>query len=227
MKKDGYEWWMMRIKRCLELYDAVRIDHFRGLSAFYSIPASDTSALNGKWIDGPKNDFFDCLNKRFPNAKIIAEDLGTLDQGVTDLLKYSNLYGMRVFQFGFDGDSENRHLTENYTKSSIAYTGTHDNDTLLGFLFSLPEEHRRHVFRYCGYDGEDVQIGFSAVLREMYASHAGLLVLPAQDLLRFGEDTRINRPGTAAGNWRYRLTEEQLDSLDPTVFRSLANLYGR
>ena len=111
--------------------------------------------------------------------------------------------------------------------NSVSYTGTHDNDTLLGYLFSLAEEERRHVFRYCGYEGCDMQSGFSAVLRTMYASHAGLLILPMQDLLRYGEDTRINRPGTATGNWGYRLAADQLAGLDPAPFRALANLYCR
>ena len=226
MKKDGYEWWMMRIKRCLELYDAVRIDHFRGLSAFYSIPASDTNALGGKWIDGPKNDFFDCLNKRFPNAKIIAEDLGTLDKGVTDLLQYSNLYGMRVFQFGFDGDSENRHLVENYTKSSIAYTGTHDNNTLLGWMWEMDENARNFVLQSIDFSGDWGKGGrdntiCKSIIEKVWLSDADITIVPIQDLLGFGSDARMNTPGTAKNNWQYRITEQNLDEIDTYFFRQL------
>lgn len=227
MQAEGYAWWRDRIQHSLSLFDGVRIDHFRAFASYFSIPAGAATAKEGSWKVGPGKELVDAICEVAGDSMIVAEDLGGESPDVHELLSYSGFPGMRVLQFAFLGDTGSPHLPHHYPHNSVAYTGTHDNDTLLGFLFSLSEEHRRHVFRYCGYDGEDVQIGFSAVLREMYASHAGLLVLPVQDLLRFGEDTRINRPGTAAGNWRYRLTEEQLDSLDPTVFRALANLYGR
>jgi len=226
MKENGYEWWMMRIGRCLELYDAVRIDHFRGLSAFYSIPATDTNALNGKWIDGPKNDFFDCLNKRFPNAKIIAEDLGTLDQGVADLLGYSGLYGMRVFQFGFDGDIKNRHLTANYVKNSIAYTGTHDNNTLLGWMWEMDDEARNYVLNAIDFIGDWGKGGRNntickSIIEKVWLSDADIAIVPIQDLLGFGSDTRMNTPGTVRNNWQYRITEQNLDEIDIEFFTKL------
>lgn len=226
MKENGYEWWMMRIKRCLELYDAVRIDHFRGLSAFYSIPSNAENALNGEWVDGPKKDFFDCINKRFPNAKIIAEDLGTLDQGVTDLLEYSRLYGMRVFQFGFDGNKENRHLTENYIKNSIAYTGTHDNNTLLGWIWEMDDSTRRLALDYLDFSGDWGKGGkdntiCKSIIEKVWMSEADIAIVPIQDLLGFGSDTRMNTPGTVKNNWQYRITAENLDEIDTDFFREL------
>ena len=226
MRGNGYEWWMQRIKRCLELYDAVRIDHFRGLSAFYSIPATDTNALNGKWIDGPKNYFFDCINRSFPSAKIIAEDLGTLDQSVTDLLKYSSLYGMRVFQFGFDGDKKNNHLTDNYIKKSIAYTGTHDNNTLLGWMWEMNDKERQSVLDYLNFSGDWGKGGkdntiCKSIIEKVWMSDADIAITPIQDLLGFGADTRMNTPGTIENNWKYRITAENLDEIDTEFFRQL------
>lgn len=226
MKENGYEWWMLRTNRCLELYDAVRIDHFRGLSAFYSIPSNADNALNGEWIEGPGNDFFDYINKRFPNAKIIAEDLGTLDQGVIDLLKYSGLYGMRVFQFGFDGDKENRHLAKNYTKSSIAYTGTHDNNTLLGWMWEMDENTRKLVLNYLNYSGDWGKGGkdntiCKSIIENVWLSDADIAIVPIQDLLGFGSDTRMNIPGTVKNNWQYRITEQNLNEIDTKFFRNL------
>lgn len=232
MKKTGYEWWMMRIERCLNLYDAVRIDHFRGLSAFYSIPSTDANALNGKWIDGPKNDFFDCLNKRFPNTKIIAEDLGSLDKGVTDLLEYSGLYGMRVFQFGFDGDNKNRHLTENYVKNSIAYTGTHDNNTLLGWMWEMDDNAREFVLSSINFKGDWGKGGkdntiCKSIIEKVWLSDADIAIVPIQDLLGFGSDTRMNTPGTVSNNWQYRITEQNLDEVDVDFFSKLNAKSGR
>ena len=227
MQAEDYAWWRGRLSHTLSLLDGVRIDHFRAFSTYFSIPAGAESAKEGSWKVGPGEPLIDALREVAGEALIVAEDLGGESPDVRKLLSYSGFPGMRVLQFAFLGDTESLHLPHAYAHNSVAYTGTHDNDTLLGYLFSLPKERRRHVFRYCGYDGEDMQSGFSAVIRTMYASHAGLLVLPMQDLLRFGEDTRINRPGTPTGNWGYRLTLDQLEGLDPAPFRALANLYGR
>ncbi|MBR5773559.1 MAG: 4-alpha-glucanotransferase, partial [Clostridia bacterium] len=231
MKRDGYSWWMMRIKRCLELYDAVRIDHFRGLSAFYAIPTGEI-ALNGKWLDGPANDFFDQLNKSFPDAKIIAEDLGTLDDGVYELLDYSGLYGMRVFQFGFDGDEENRHLTKNYPKKSIAYTGTHDNNTLLGWVWEMNESARNFVLGHIEFSGDWGKGGrdntiCKSIIKMVWESDADIAIVPIQDLLGFGSDTRMNTPGTTCNNWQYRITQQNLDEIDVEFFSRLNINSGR
>ncbi|MBQ8174014.1 MAG: 4-alpha-glucanotransferase [Clostridia bacterium] len=227
MQAENYAWWRGRLRHTLSLFDGVRIDHFRAFASYFSIPAGAETAKEGSWKVGPGEELVDRLREVAGDALIVAEDLGGESSDVRKLLSYSGFPGMRVLQFAFLGDMESLHLPHHYPHNSVAYTGTHDNDTLLGYLFSMPEERRRHVFRYCGYNGEDMHSGFTAVLRTMYASHAGLLVLPVQDLLRFGEDTRINRPGTPSGNWGYRLTEEQLGSLDPAPFRTLSNLYGR
>ena len=227
MQAENYAWWRGRLRHSLSLFDGVRIDHFRAFASYFSIPAGAESAREGSWKVGPGEELVDVLRREAGESLIVAEDLGGESADVRSLLEYSGFPGMRVLQFAFLGDVESNHLPHRYPHNSVSYTGTHDNDTLLGYLFALSEERRRHVFRYCGYEGADMQLGFSAVLRTMYASHAGLFVMPIQDLLRYGEDTRINRPGTAKGNWRYRLTADQLASLDPAPFRAMANLYGR
>ena len=227
MQADGYAWWRERLRHTLSTFDGVRIDHFRAFASYFNIPAEATTAREGAWQTGPGEELIDRLREVAGDRLIVAEDLGGDTPDVRALLDYSGFPGMRVFQFAFLGDKESPHLPHNYSKNTVAYSGTHDNDTLLGYLFSLSEETRRRVFRYCGYDGGDMDAGFSAVLRTLYASHAELLILPAQDLLRFGGDTRINRPGTPTGNWTYRVTEEQLARVDLAHFRSLGELYSR
>ena len=227
MQADGYAWWQERLRHTLSTFDGVRIDHFRAFASYFNIPAEAKTAREGAWQTGPGEALIDRLREVAGDRLIVAEDLGGETPDVRALLDYSGFPGMRVFQFAFLGDKESPHLPHNYNKNTVAYSGTHDNDTLLGYLFSLSEEMRHRVFRYCGYGGADMDAGFSAVLRTLYASHADLLILPVQDLLRFGEDTRINRPGTPTGNWTYRVTEEQLARVDLAYFRSLGELYSR
>lgn len=228
MAEDSYAWWRERLRHTLSSFDCVRIDHFRAFASYYHIPADAEDARAGHWCKGPGEDMIDRLREVAAPGQIVAEDLGGEAPEVKELLDYSGFPGMRVFQFAFlDEDPANTHLPYNYPHNAVSYTGTHDNDTLLGFLFSRTEGERRRIFDYCGYAGRDMNEGFSAVLRTMYASHAGLFILPLQDLLRFGEDTRINRPGTPRGNWEYRVTAAQLASIDPTPYAALAKAYGR
>ena len=227
MREENYAWWKERLRHTLRTLDGVRIDHFRAFASYFNIPAEAKTAREGAWQEGPGEALVDELRAVAGERLIVAEDLGGETPDIRRLLAYSGFPGMRVLQFAFLGDTASPHLPHNYAKNSVAYTGTHDNNTLLGYLFELPDDTRRRVFRYCGYAGEDMNEGFSAVLRTMYASHADLLILPVQDLLRYGEDTRINRPGTPSGNWGYRVTEEQLAQVDLSAFRALGELYGR
>ncbi len=219
MKKDGYAWWCSRIEYMLTLFDGVRIDHFRGFEAYWSVPASAKTAKEGKWVKGPGRALIDKIKEVAGDRLIIAEDLGDITPEVEKLLKYSEFPGMRVFQFAFLGDRESTHLPHNYAKNSVAYTGTHDNATLLSYTWEVTPEDRRAIFSYCGYDGEDKSLGCQAIMRTMLASPSDTVIFPIQDILIYGSDTRMNVPGVAKGNWEYRLTIDQLDSIDRNKFR--------
>ena len=227
MKADGFAWWKERMRFMTELFDGVRIDHFRGLESYFSIPATEKTARNGKWVKGPGMALIKELKKVCGDKLLIAEDLGDITPAVHKLVKDSGFPGMRVLQFGFLGDENSPHLPHNYGNSCIAYTGTHDNNTLLGFVWEIDESTRRQLFAYCGYAGGDWDHCYDAIMRTMFASHAGLLIFPVQDLLFYGSDTRFNTPGKSDGNWAYRLTREQLKNIDRAKFREWNRLFGR
>lgn len=226
MKQDNYAWWCARMTFMMELFDGVRIDHFRGLESYYSIPATETTARNGKWVKGPGMSLIRALRPICDGKLMIAEDLGDITPAVIKLVSDSTYPGMRVLQFAFLGDENSPHLPHNYDHNCVAYTGTHDNNTLLGYVWDQDDETRAKIMEYCGYEG-DWDRCYDAVLRTMMASHAGLLILPVQDLLQFGKDTRLNTPGAADGNWSYRITREQLAHLSTEKFLAWNRLYGR
>ncbi len=227
MKADGYTWWKDRIRFMCELFDGVRIDHFRGLESYYAIPAGEKTARNGKWVKGPGIDLIEALREEAGEKLLIAEDLGDITDEVRQLVEDSGCPGMRVLQFGFLGDPNSPHLPHNYDNHAIAYTGTHDNNTLLGYVWELDDRTRRRLLDYCGYTGEHWDKGYDAILATMFRSHAGLLILPVQDLLLYGSDTRLNKPGTCEDNWSYRITKEQLSTVSREKFRRWNELYGR
>lgn len=233
MKKEGYQWWIRRIQHAHTLFDQIRIDHFRGFSAYWAVPTAAESAKEGAWRQGPGMDFFNVLFQQFDRDRLIAEDLGVRDEALEKLLEESGLPGMRVLQFAFLGQDDGMHLPHNYLPNTVAYTGTHDNNTLLGYLWELTPENRRYCLDYCGYSGTDWKDGgahnpaIRAILRTLWASPARLIVLPVQDLLGYGGDTKMNRPGVAEGNWSYRLTEEAFSQLDAQAYRRLSLLYNR
>ncbi len=227
MKKDGYSWWIERIKHNFSMFDGVRIDHFRALESYWAVPYAAKTAKEGEWQKGPGMDFirkiWDFTGENF----IIAEDLGDITKEVEKLVEESGFPGMRVFQFAFVNDENNPHLPHNYTNNSIAYTGTHDNNTLLGYLWETEENTKRKMLEYCGYTDSNWEAGYDSILRTMYASNAGIVILPIQDLLGYGCDTRLNTPGTSEGNWEYRVTKEQIESIDINKFRRFNELYKR
>lgn len=227
MKADGYKWWCDRIKFQAAIFDGIRIDHFRGLDSYYAIPASDSHARNGKWHDGPGLEFVETIKKAAGNTMLIAEDLGVITERVEKLVKDSNLPGMRVLQFGFLSDTDSPHLPHNYINNSIAYTGTHDNNTLLGYVWELDDSSRRKLLDYCGFEGDNWDRCYDEILRTVFASHAGILILPVQDLLLYGADTRLNTPGKCDGNWSFRITKEQLSTINKEKFRKWNALYER
>lgn len=226
MREDGYAWWRARMSFMLELFDGVRIDHFRGLESYFSIKAGETTAKNGVWRRGPGMGLLRALEPICRDRLIIAEDLGDITPAVQRLVEHSGYPGMRVLQFGFLGDEDSPHLPHNYIHNCVAYTGTHDNNTLLGFVWEQEDHARARLMDYCGYTG-DWDACYDAVLRTLFASHAGLVMLPVQDLLLFGSDTRINTPGRSEGNWSYRITREQLLSLSTEKFYKWNRLYAR
>ena len=226
MEQDGFSWWKRRIAHNLKMFDGLRIDHFRGIESFFAVKNGETTAKNGRWIKGPGEKLVDAIKQTAGDKLIIAEDLGDITKEVEALLKYSGLPGMRVFQFSFLG-GDNPHLPHNYIKNCIAYSGTHDNNTLLGYLWELDEQTRQRMLCYCGFKGDDWGSGCDDIIRTLFASSAGLVILPIQDVLGYGSDTRMNRPGTAKGNWIYRVTKEQLCGIDKDKYLKLNRTYFR
>jgi|AGTN01.1.fsa_nt_gi 4-alpha-glucanotransferase len=229
---ETYSFFIERARHNLSLYDELRIDHFRGISEFWSIPEGAVSAKEGRWRKGPGYPLIAELKNKISDLKIVAEDLGIIDLKVRELLKKSGFPGMRVFQFAFDGDKNNVHLPYNYDSNSVAYTATHDNNTTLGWLYELPRETREYVLNYLSIgDAWGIGGGSSpsvrAVIKEVIASVASLAIIPLQDLCGYGSDTRINVPGVAKGNWEYRATNAAYEEIDGNFILELNRRYGR
>ncbi|MFP6854526.1 MAG: 4-alpha-glucanotransferase, partial [Opitutales bacterium] len=226
-EKDGFQWWMDRLRLQVELFDVLRIDHFRAFHDYWSVPAGEIDARRGHWEQGPGIAFFEKAREKFPEMPFLAEDLGLLNQGVHELRQKSGLPGMAVLQFAFDGDPENLYLPHNVSPDTILYVGTHDNNVTRGWYESSSEEVRDNFRRYLNVSGEDAPWD---MLRAAYRSVARVAVVTAQDLLDLGEDARFNVPGTPSGNWRWRLTDSQFSALrteTATYLREQADLTGR
>ncbi|MEE1049295.1 MAG: 4-alpha-glucanotransferase [Clostridia bacterium] len=225
LKSTGYEWWILRIKAMFRICDIVRIDHFRAFSAYYSIPFGDEDATGGCWLDGPGGDFFDTLrNELGEDLPIIAEDLGLIDDGVRELLKYTEFPGMKVFQFAFDPSGQSDYLPHKYDKNCIAYIGTHDNDTLIGWYNSESEEVRRFMNEYLRIKDNLVWDAFAGLM----ASVADVTIVTMQDVLNLGQEARMNTPGRPCGNWQWRMRDNGVYN-NGTAERlaKLTRLYGR
>ncbi|MGN0767901.1 MAG: 4-alpha-glucanotransferase [Christensenellales bacterium] len=234
MAKNGYKWWVDRIKHMQKLYDILRIDHFRGLYEYWAVPAGAETAREGKWRKGPQKALFDEIKKRVPDIEIVAEDLGIIDENVEKFLEETGFYGMRVMQFGFDGDKRNKHLPHNYDKNCVAYTATHDNDTTLGWLLSLDGGTLESALNYVacdpGYgwaDGAGKCRATRAFIRAVMASTADVAIVPMQDLCGYGSDTRMNTPGQADGCWKYRTNYSAINCVDHAFIRNVITTYGR
>ena len=227
LEKENFRWWKDRISHMANMFDGVRIDHFRAIEAYWEVPFGAKTAKEGKMSKGPGLKLIDAIKESAKDTLIIAEDLGFITEDVIKLVKNSGFPGMRVFQFAFTGDKNSPHLPHNYINNSVAYTGTHDNNTLLGYLWELDDNTRRYMLSYCGHDSENWDNGCDAIIRTVLSSHAGLVIMPIQDLLGYGSDTRLNTPGKADGNWGYRITKDQLDSISREKFRKLNELYSR
>lgn len=219
-KRTDYTWWRARLRQAFFLFDEVRIDHFRGFSGYYAVPADDLDARNGHWCAGPGKDFIAVIREAFPDNRIIAEDLGFLTDDVRALLAYSGLPGMKVLQFAFQEGSE--HLPHLHKKNSVIYTSTHDNDTLRGWAESRPRE-VAFADAYLGGTGDIV----SRVIGAALASVGDTVIIPLQDWLGVGSAARINTPATAEGNWRWRLRSGELPEALAGKICALTRLHGR
>lgn len=228
MKQKGYQWWIDRIKRNLELYDLIRLDHFRGFSAYWEVDASEKTAKNGQWVEGPGYTFFDKLKHEFPKMPFVAEDLGDIDEAVYHLRDNYNLPGMRVLQFAFGNDWPNSiHLPHHYTKKCIVYTGTHDNNTVKGWYFKdISKKTRKRIKLYTTNPLRKRNV-HSEFIRMTYASIAQTVIIPMQDILGLGNKARMNFPSTVSGNWTWRMNKRQLKKAHAKTLRKLVDAFGR
>lgn len=225
MKKEGFKWWVKRIRYCYELYDIVRIDHFRGFDAYYSIPYGDETAEFGHWEDGPGYELFAVIKKAIGKKEVIAEDLGFLTPSVLKMVKKTGFPGMKVLQFGFDSREENDYLPHNYPRNCVVYTGTHDNDTTLSWYNSLPAKDRRFANRYLDISSSK-KACFKIIVAAM-SSVADTAIIPMQDYLELGEEARMNTPSTLGDNWKWRLRAEQLSTNLEEKIYAVTKLYAR
>ena len=233
--RDGYQWWILRLRSILKRVDIIRIDHFRGFEAYWEVPAGSQTAATGRWVPGPGRDFFKAICNEFGSVPLIAEDLGLITPEVEALRDEFNLPGMRVIQFGFAGDSgSEKHLPHRYVPHCLAYTGTHDNDTSFGWYHSKAvtttqppgevEAAHRFALRYTNAKPEDIHWG---LIRVVSASAADTVIFPLQDILGLDSNSRMNFPGKAEGNWLWRYHKEQLNQNVRDGLANLTALYGR
>ncbi|MFA9376520.1 MAG: 4-alpha-glucanotransferase [Lachnotalea sp.] len=222
-----FEWWIQRIRHCFKLYDVVRVDHFRGFDEYYAIPYGATTAEIGEWEQGPGYQLFEALNKKLGKLDIIAEDLGFLTNNVRELLAKTGYPGMKVLQFAFDSKEESDYLPHNYNSNCIVYTGTHDNNTTLGWYEDIPKADKRLSIDYMNNGlSKPEEISWDFVRLAM-ASVAKICIVPIQDYLEVGCEGRINTPSTLGDNWKWRMKEEDLTENITNKIFDMTNLYGR
>ena len=206
-EKTGYAWWIARLRHALQLADLVRIDHFRGFVAYWEVPADAPNAINGKWVAGPGEKLFEAFEKAFPYLPIIAEDLGLITPNVVELRDKFKLPGMRILQFAFAEGEGNHFLPHHYVPNTIAYTGTHDNDTTLGWWNSVSDHEKTFAKHYLNSDGQQIHWD---MMRTLSNSVANIVIFPMQDVLGLSGDHRMNFPGKPTGNWEWRFSWGQV-----------------
>jgi 4-alpha-glucanotransferase len=224
----GFAWWLRRMERTLSLYDIVRLDHFRGFEAYWEIAASEETAVRGEWVKAPGAALFTALTRRFPALPIIAEDLGVITAEVRELMQAFGFPGMRVLQFAFGpGIAENRDAPHNYSHNSVAYTGTHDNNTTLGWARSESGgEALAALYAYLGRQIPHEETPWE-LLRLIMASAASKVIVPLQDILCLGEGARMNMPSVAKGNWSWRAVDDQFEAAIAARLRAMTGIFGR
>ena len=225
LKETNYSWWVERVRANLSTCDIIRIDHFRGFEAYWAVPYGDDTAINGQWEPGPGIDLFNAIKSQLGELPIIAEDLGLMTQGVIDLRETTGFPGMKILGFAFDSGEENDYLPHTYTKNCVVYTGTHDNDTLIGWFQKAKEEDRQFARDYLNSRSDD-EIHWDAI-RGAWSSVASMAISPVQDFLGLGSEARINTPGVAAGNWQWRLRHGVLTDELAERIAKLTRVYSR
>ncbi|MGB7210224.1 MAG: 4-alpha-glucanotransferase [Pyrinomonadaceae bacterium] len=235
MQQDGFRWWIDRVKSTLCTVDVVRIDHFRGFAASWEVPADEETAENGRWVEVPGEDLFKTINRELGDLPFWAEDLGVITPDVENLRDSFGLPGMRILQFAFGGDAQNHDLPHNYVSNCVAYTGTHDNDTTVGWWLSQAgagstrdaaeiSRERQYCLEYLASDGHKVHWDF---IRSVWASVANTAITPMQDILGIGTDARMNLPGSTDGNWKWRMDKNALSDEIIKRLKKLTEIYGR
>ncbi|PWR75236.1 4-alpha-glucanotransferase [Methanospirillum stamsii] len=228
IENDNFTWWRRRIHKELQGVDFLRIDHFRGLAAFWEIPAGSDTAIQGRWVNAPAWKFLQTMEKNFPYLPIIAEDLGIITPDVREILREFNIPGMNVLQFAFSSDtSDNPYILHNIKKESLVYTGTHDNNTTLGwFLKDSTDIEKQRLFSYIGKEISSSEI-CEVFIRLAMMSNANTAIIPIQDILNLDESARMNRPGIDTGNWKWKMQEKMLTDELTFRLRALSKIYGR
>ena len=224
LEKDDYSWWVERFRQMFEMYDAIRVDHFRGFDAYWEVSATEQTAINGRWVKGPGSKLFDTIKDKLGELPIIAEDLGVLTKDVVELRDKYNFPGMKILQFAFTDNAGNHFLPHNYIQNCVTYTGTHDNNTTIGWYNNAPENERDLARRYSRSDGSEMNW---ELIRLGMFSVADQAIFPLQDFMGLDSEHRMNYPGTTEGNWKWRYTEEMLDKVDKNRIKGLIELSNR
>ena len=228
LQDDGYAWWLARIGAAMSMCDINRIDHFRGLVAYWEVPGRDTTALNGRWVEAPVCDFFDAVMKKFVSLPIIAEDLGVITPDVREMIRYLGVPGMKILLFAFGPDlPSNPYAPHNMDKNCIVYTGTHDNNTVRGwFDTEAATDDKSRLFQYLGREVDPDAVPWE-MIRLAMMSPARTAIFPLQDLLGLGQEARMNLPSRKEGNWMWRFSSEMLTEQIACKLRDMTVIYGR
>jgi 4-alpha-glucanotransferase len=224
LEKDGFSWWVDRFKHMFLTCDAIRVDHFRGFDEYWEVPASEKTAINGRWVQGPGEKLFDTILRECGELPILAEDLGFVTEGVERLRDKYAFPGMKIVQFAFDADASNSFLPHNYPQNCVVYSGTHDNDTSLGWYHQAPEHEKHFARSYSRSDGSRINWDF---IRLGMMSVADQAIFPLQDFMDLSTEHRMNFPGTSSGNWLWRYTTKMLDDINRDEIRYLIEFSNR
>jgi 4-alpha-glucanotransferase len=224
LKETGYQWWIDRVEANFTLYDCLRIDHYRGLSAFWAVPFGEETAVNGRWIDAPGGEMIKAVLDALGDLNIIAEDLGVITPDVVELRERFGFPGMKIIQFAFDSGEENDFMPHTYERNFVVYTGTHDNDTSLGQYKASSDDDKKHMDEYFHVDKQDPAWSY---IKLAWSTVASVAIAPLQDILRLETEARMNYPGKASGNWKWRFTRGQLTAENAEELLRLTRLYGR
>ena len=223
-EETGYAWWIARLRHALEQADLVRIDHFRGFAAYWEVPGDAPNAIHGRWKPGPGEKLFEAFEKTFPQLPVIAEDLGLITPDVVELRDKFRLPGMRILQFAFGEGEINHFLPHNYVENTIAYTGTHDNDTTIGWWKTVSDHERSFALSYLGSDGHDIH---QHMMRAISSSVANVVIFPMQDVLGLSSEDRMNYPGKPVGNWEWRFSWDQILPEQTQALATMSREHGR